>query len=106
MKSEKVKVNLLSHVQLCNSMVSSLPGSSVYGILQAGKLEWVAIPLPEGSPQLRDQTQVSQTVGKYVYHLSHQKSPQNVLGDVKGQRPRERTDTKTDPGRCNSEIIR
>ena len=97
---------LLSHVRLCDSMVSSLPGSSVYGILQAGILEWVAIPLLEGSSRPRDQTQVPRTVGKYLYHLSHQKSPQSVLGDVKGQRPRERKDTKTDPRRCNSGIIR
>ena len=29
---------------LCDSMDSSPPGSSVHGILQAGILEWVAIP--------------------------------------------------------------
>ena len=33
----------LSHVQLCDSMDCSLPGSSVLGILQTRILEWVAI---------------------------------------------------------------
>ena len=37
----------------------SLPGSSVRGILQAGILEWVAIPFSRGSSRLRDRTQVS-----------------------------------------------
>ena len=32
-----------SHVRLCNSMDCSLPCSSVHGILQARKLEWVAM---------------------------------------------------------------
>ena len=39
---------VLSHfscVWLCNLMDCSLPGSSVYGILQARILEWVAIPI-------------------------------------------------------------
>ena len=34
----------LSHVQLCDLMDCSLPGSSIHGILQARILEWVAIP--------------------------------------------------------------
>ena len=37
----------------------SLPDSSVYGILQARILKWVAIPFSRGSPQPRDRTQVS-----------------------------------------------
>ena len=36
-----------------------LPGSSVYGILQARILGWIAISYSRGSSQLRDQTQVS-----------------------------------------------
>ena len=40
----KVKVKLLSCVQLFATPVDcSLPGSSIHGILQARKLEWVAI---------------------------------------------------------------
>ena len=44
-------------------MDCSPPGSSV-GILQARRLKWVAIPFSKGSPQLRDQTQVSHTTGR------------------------------------------
>ena len=40
-------------------MDNSLPGSSVYGILQERKLEWVAIPFSRGSSWLGDQTWVS-----------------------------------------------
>ena len=34
---------------LCDSMDGSPPGSSVHGIFQARRLEWVAIPLSRGS---------------------------------------------------------
>ena len=43
---------------LCNPM-GFLPGSSVYGILQARIPDWVAMPSSRGSSQPRDQTQVS-----------------------------------------------
>ena len=43
---------------LCDPMDSSLPGSSVHGILQARILEWVAISFARGSSQLRDRTPV------------------------------------------------
>ena len=36
-------MKLLSHVQLCDLMDCSLPGSSIHGISQARVLEWVAI---------------------------------------------------------------
>ena len=36
---------------LCNPMECSLLGSSVHGILQAGILEWVAVPFSKGSSQ-------------------------------------------------------
>ena len=35
---------------LCDPMDCSLPGSSVHGILQAGILEWVAMPSSRGLP--------------------------------------------------------
>ena len=41
------------------------PGSSVHGILQARKLEWVAIPIPRGSSQSRDRTGVSRIAGRF-----------------------------------------
>ena len=39
----KVKLKLLSHVQLSDPMDCSLPGSSIHGIFQARVLEWGAI---------------------------------------------------------------
>ena len=44
---------------LCDPMDCSLPGSSVHGILQPGKLEWVSISFSRGSSQPRNRTQVS-----------------------------------------------
>ena len=38
-----VKVKSLSRVQLCDPMDCRLQGSSIYGILQARVLEWVAV---------------------------------------------------------------
>ena len=49
----------LSHVQLCDPVDSSPPGSSVYGISQARILNWVTIPFSRGFSQPRDQTHVS-----------------------------------------------
>ena len=50
---------------LCNPMYCSLPGSSVHGILQAGILDWIAIPFSRGSPQPRSQTRVSCIAGRF-----------------------------------------
>ena len=61
----KVKVLIPSHVQLCNPLDCSPPGSSVYGILQARILEWVAIPFSRGSFQHRDQICVSCITGRF-----------------------------------------
>ena len=44
---------------LCDPMDSSLPDSSIHGILQARILEWVAIPFSRGSSRPRDIFQVS-----------------------------------------------
>ena len=49
-------------------MDCSPPGSSVHGILQAGILEWVAIPFSRDSPQRRDRTQVSCIGRQILYH--------------------------------------
>ena len=38
---------------------------TVYGILQARILEWVAFPFPRGSSQPRDQTQVFRIEGGF-----------------------------------------
>ena len=50
---------LESCLTLCDHTDSSPPGSSVPGILQAGILEWVAMPSSGGSSQTRDQIHVS-----------------------------------------------
>ena len=49
---------------LCDPMDCRLPGSSVHGILQTRKLEWVAIPFTRGYSQLRNWTQVSCIAGR------------------------------------------
>ena len=49
---------------LCDPVDCSPPGSSIYGILQARILEWVAISFSRGSSQPRDQTQVSRIAGR------------------------------------------
>ena len=49
---------LQSCPSLCDPVDCSLPGSSVRGILQAGILEWVAMPFSRGSSQPRNQTRV------------------------------------------------
>ena len=46
-------------------MNCSLPGSSVYGILQARILEWVGIPFSRRSSRRGDRTQVSHTAGRF-----------------------------------------
>ena len=65
-------------------MDCSPPGSSVHGILQARRLEWVAMPSSRGSLWSRDQTHISCTAGgsspskapgKPSCHLRPQQSP-------------------------------
>ena len=51
--------SLQSCPTLCDPMDCRPPGSSVYGILQARILEWVAMPSSKGSSQPRDRTHVS-----------------------------------------------
>ena len=50
---------------LSDSMDFSLLGSSVYGILQARILEWVATPFSKGSSRPRDWIQVSCIAGRF-----------------------------------------
>ena len=60
----------------------SPPGSSVHGILQARRLEWVAISSSRGSSRPRDQTQascVSCIAGRFFYRLNHLESPKVPL---------------------------
>ena len=55
----------------CNPVNCSPPGSSVHGILQTRRLEWVAISSSRGSSQPRDQTHVSPVscIGRWVLYL-------------------------------------
>ena len=51
---------------LCNTLMNcNQPGSSVHGIFQTRILEWFAISSSRGSSQLRDQTQVLGTAGRF-----------------------------------------
>ena len=61
---KKVKV-ILSCPTLFDPRDCSPPGSSVLGILQARKLEWVAIPCSKGSSQPRDWTRVFCIAGRF-----------------------------------------
>ena len=51
--------SLQSCLVLCNPMDYGPPASSVYRILQARILEWVAMPSSKGSAQPRDRTFIS-----------------------------------------------
>ena len=69
--------------QLCatlgNPMDCSPPRTSVHGILQARRLEQVAISFSRGSSQPRDWTPGSWIPGRILYHLSqHFRSTQTV----------------------------
>ena len=54
-----------SCLTLCNPMDCSPPASPVHRILQARRLEWVAISFSGGSSQPRDQTQVLHIMGRF-----------------------------------------
>ena len=60
---------------LCDPGDCSLPGSSVHGVPQAKRLEWVAVPSSRASSWPRDQTWVPCIAGSSLL-LSHQRSPQ------------------------------
>ena len=62
-----------------NPMDCGLPGSSVHGILQARRLEWVAIPFPRGSSQPRDWTQVSHIAGRFFTIWATMEAPSKTL---------------------------
>ena len=55
-----------SYLTLCNPMDCSRPGSSVHGILQTRRVEWVTIPFYRGSSQPRGRTQVFHFAGRFL----------------------------------------
>ena len=65
-------VHSLSHVQLtlCNPMDYNPPGSSVHGVFQARKVEWVAISYSRGSSQSWDRVCVSCIDGILYYCIT------------------------------------
>ena len=60
-----------SCLTLCDPMDCSLPGSSVFGILQARILQWVALLSSRGSSQPRDRTWVSCIGRRILYHCTN-----------------------------------
>ena len=67
-----------SCLTLCNPTDCSPPGSSVHGTVQAGILEWIALPSSRGFARPRGQTRVSHVscTGRWVlYHRHHLGSP-------------------------------
>ena len=62
---------------LCDPMDRSPPGSSVHGILQARRVEWVAMPSSRESSQPSDRTHIScvSCITGGFFTLSHQGSP-------------------------------
>ena len=66
-----VCMSLQSHLTLCNLRDLNPSGSSLYGILQARILEWVAIPSSRGFSWPGDGTHVSYVsciVRRFLYH--------------------------------------
>ena len=61
--SKSVSCSVISNS--CNPVDCSPLGSSVHGILQARKLEWVAIDISRGSAWPRDRTQVSHIADRF-----------------------------------------
>ena len=57
----KVKLKV---AQLCPTLCDPMI-NTVYGILQARILEWLAFPFSRGSSQTRDRTQVSHIAGRF-----------------------------------------
>ena len=66
---------------LCDPMDCSSLGSSVYGILQAKILEWVAIPFSRGFPDPGLNTGLLHC-RQIFYHVSHQGSPKYLLDKI------------------------
>ena len=79
-KQRKVLFSFLSEMKfaqscptLCDPMDCSPPGCFIRGILWR-MLEWVAMPFSMGSSQPRDQTQVSETAGRFFTIWAAQKA--------------------------------
>ena len=63
---------------LCNPMHCREPGCAVYGIFQAGILEWVAMPSSGGELPYSGIEPASPALQVYSLLLSHKGSPQDI----------------------------
>ena len=68
-------MKLLSHVQLCDPMDCSLPGSSIHGISQVRVLEWVAMSFIQAIFLTQGRNPGLPHCRQMLYCLSHQGSP-------------------------------
>ena len=73
-----------SCLTLCDPMDCSPPGSSVHGILQARRLEWVAISSSRGSSQPWGWTSVSCVAGRFFTIWDTREAP-NILAKGNAQ---------------------
>ena len=71
-----------SCLTLCNPMDYSPPGYSVLGILQAGILEWVAIPFSRRSSWPGDGIQVSYTAGRFFTFWASREAPYTTVDRI------------------------
>ena len=60
-----------SCLTICDTMGCSLPGSSLHGILQVRRLEWVAILFSRGSFPTQESNLCLLHCKNILYHLSH-----------------------------------
>ena len=78
-KGETVSGSVVSDA-MCDPVDSSLPGSSVHGILQSRILEWVAIPFSRGWIFLTQGSNLGLLHCTWILHrLSHQESPNTIF---------------------------
>ena len=69
------RLQLFSHFWVFETPLDHIPpGSSIYGILQARILEWIAISSSRRSSHPRDGTQVFPELKAILYHLYHQEA--------------------------------
>ena len=69
----------LSCLTLCDPLDCSPPGSSVYGILQARILEWIAMPFSRGASWPRDWTWVAHIADRFFTVWATGEAPSNEL---------------------------
>ena len=82
--ADNIKVYVLvtqSCPALCNPMDCSPPGSSVFGILEAKIMEWVAVQFSRASSQPRDWPRVSCIAGRFITVRVTREAPVNQISN-------------------------